>query len=218
MDSRPQKPQEGILKEETRPIIEDSAVLSGIYKKNGSFDRQRKILLENFKESETHSNLLLKLKLMVENKVKNDPQILMKNKGKMAALIQGEIMSENNGKDGHGLLSIVDKDIQEKIIESPEFHNILKGELKDTKRKAEGITDEEYVKQLEEENVQKQEMKKNAEVSALNNEDNHENNFTPKSHRPNTSNRVTKAPRFNIRSDKGGEKSSSKAKDFHLMY
>lgn len=135
--------------------MKDSKELTDIYKKNGSFDQQRKELLENFKTSETHSNLLLKLKLMVESKVKQDPSLLTKNKGKMAALIQGEIISQHNMDGSNSLLSIVDKDIQEKIIDSPEFHESLRYELRDIKRKHEGISDEEFQEILRKEGENK---------------------------------------------------------------
>ncbi|KAI5955933.1 hypothetical protein KGF54_001435 [Candida jiufengensis] len=124
--------------------VTDSKQLTTIYKKNGTFDNQRKELLENFKSSETYNNLLLKLQIMIESKIKNDPSILMKNKGKMAALIQGEII-QNTGKDSN-ILNIVDKDIQDKIIDSSSFHEILKDELMDIQRKIMGINDEEFNK------------------------------------------------------------------------
>ena len=41
----------------------------------------------------------------------------------MAALIQGEMTTNN---DNNELLNIVDKDIQDKIIDSFEFHNLVK--------------------------------------------------------------------------------------------
>ena len=93
--------------------ITDPKQLITIYKKQGKFDNQRRLLLDNFKQSETYNNLILKLKLLIENKVKQDPNILMKNKGKMAALIQGEMTTNN---DNNELLNIVDKDIQDKIV------------------------------------------------------------------------------------------------------
>lgn len=124
------------------------------YKRSGTFDQQRKQLLENFKQSETHKNLLLKLQLMVDNKVKKDPSILAKNRGKMGALIQGEIVNQHSTGKEAGLLGIVDKDIQEKIIESPEFRSLIKTELKDIRRKLLAISDEDYEKLLEEERQQ----------------------------------------------------------------
>lgn len=136
-------------------VMKDSKELMAIYKKNGSFDQRRRELLERFKKSETHSNLLLKLKLMVENKVKQDPTILTKNKGKMAALVQGEIISQHNMDDRNSLLSIVEKDIQEQIIDSPDFHNSLRFELRDIKRKHEGISDEEFQEMLKNEEEKK---------------------------------------------------------------
>lgn len=127
----------------------DHKQLAAKYKKNGSFDKRRKHLLENFKESQTHSNLLLKLKVMVENKIKNDPSLLLKNRGQVAALIQGEVI--NGPKTGSSIVSIVDKDIRDKIIDSPDFHEELRTELKDVKRRLLGISDEDYAKELQEE-------------------------------------------------------------------
>lgn len=190
--------------------VNDPKQLTTIYKKNGSFDQRRRLLLEDFKKSETHSNLLLKLKLMVENKIKNDPSILMKNKGKMGALIQGGIINDHmpqkavNSKNDNSLLSIVDKDIQQKIIDSPEFHKELKDELNDIKRKLLGITDEEYAKQLEDEQRQKdsekEELKKQNEEKELA----YKNNFKVKT--LNTSHKVTKAPRFNFSSNRNTDR------------
>lgn len=210
--------------------------LTSVYKKNGAFDKQRKLLLENFKESETHSNLLLKLKLMMENKIKNDPSILMKNRGKMGALIQGEIMyqhlgpKENNrgdklkAKASNSLLSIVDKDIQEKIIDSPEFHDVLKVELKDIKRRIEGISDADYAKMVEEERIAKE---NEAEMLKLKNQEKelaYKNNFKVKHLNP--THKVTKAPRFNfgstsksIREHGNGNSGSGKSeRQPYLMY
>ncbi|RKP30697.1 hypothetical protein METBISCDRAFT_27241 [Metschnikowia bicuspidata] len=127
----------------------DHKQLAAKYKKYGLFDKQRKELLENFKKSQTHTNLLLKLKVMVENKIKNDPSLLLKNRGQVAALIQGEVI--NGPKTGPSILSIVDKDINDKIIDSPQFHEELRRELKDVKRRLLGVSDEDYAKELEEE-------------------------------------------------------------------
>lgn len=182
--------------EETKTIaVVDHKQLALVYKKNGSFDKQRKLLLENFKDSQTHKNLLLKLKLMVENKIKNDPSILLKNKGKMGALIQGEIINSNS--DGGSILSIVDKDIQEKIIDSPEFHEILRVELKDIKRKAEGVSDEEYAKQLEEEEKLKTEEDQRKEKERLEKELAYKNNFKVKQL---AATHMAKPPRFSFSS------------------
>lgn len=190
--------------------INDPKQLTTVYKKNGSFDQRRKLLLEDFKKSETHSNLLLKLKLMVENKIKNDPSILMKNKGKMGALIQGGIINDHmqqktvNSKNDNSLLSIVDKDIQEKIIDSPEFHKELKDELKNTKRILLGISDEEYAKQLEEEKRQKdlelEEIKRQEAEKELA----YKNNFKVKN--LGTNHKVTKPPRFNFSTNRNNDR------------
>lgn len=175
--------------------VADHKQLATIYKKGGSFDKQRKLLLENFKDSQTHKNLLLKLKLMVENKVKNDPSILLKNRGKVGALIQGEIISSNPA--GNPILNIVDKDIQEKIIDSPEFHEILKVELKAIKRKCEGVSDEDYAGQLEEEEKLKQEEEQRREKEKAEKELAYKNNFKVKQL---AATHMAKPPRFNFTS------------------
>lgn len=180
--------------------ITDHKQLTGIYKKNGSFDNQRKLLLENFRQSETHTNLLLKLKLMVESKIKQDALILMKNKGKMGALIQGEIINQHvssTEKDSGSLLSIVDKDIQDKIIDSPEFHAILRDELKDIKRKMLGVSDEDYAKQLAEEKELQRREQEDQERQRAEKEQAYKNSFKVKRLNP-APHKVTKAPRFNI--------------------
>lgn len=234
---------ENSYKEDISTYITDHKQLTTIYKKNGSFDKQRRLLLENFRKSETHSNLLLKLKLMIENKIKNDPTILMKNKGKMGALIQGEIINQhlNSSKDesnnkkplnNNNFLSIVDKDIQEKIIDSPEFHEILKVELKDIKRKLLGITDEDYEQQLKIEEENKQKEIELAELRNKEKELSYKNNFKVKKLNPN--HKITKTPKFNFNSNSHSNSTSqnfrenrnskssgsdSKSKDIpYLMY
>lgn len=179
----------------------DPKELAGIFKKSGMFDKQRRKLIDNFKSSETHNNLLLKLKLMIDNKVKNDPSILMKNKGKMGALIQGEIISDHN-KDANSLLSIVDRDIQEKIIDSPEFRASIKNELRDIKRKQEGVSDEEYkeiLKQEQEQEQKEKEQQKDQQQRLF--EDYHHPHSRWKPNESNhkfNHNRVMKAPKFNL--------------------
>lgn len=172
----------------------DHKKLASTYKKNGTFDQQRKNLLENFKESETHSNLVLKLKVMVESKIKNDPSILLKNKGKTAALIQGEVLS--NSASGSSILSIVDKDIQEKIIDSPGFHLELRDELKDIRRKLLGISDENYAKQLQEEAALKEEERIRKEQAQRERETAYKNNYKVK--QLSYPQRIAKPPRFSF--------------------
>lgn len=190
--------------------ITDPKELLNLYKKNGSFDKQRRKLIDDFKSSETHNNLLLKLKLMVENKVKNDPSLLMKNKGKIGALIQGEIINDHSNKDSNNLLGIVDRDIQEKIIDSPNFRTLIKNELKDLKRRQEGISDEQYnvilQQEAEQETTKLQELQqKTSEKEAYN------------SYRFDR-NRVSKPPKFNITKPNHKDNSNGAVKDMLLKY
>lgn len=132
---------------------------------------------------------------MVESKVKSDPSILLKNRGKMAALIQGEVIS-NNGAGASSILNIVDKDIQEKIIDSPEFHENLSTELKDIRRQCLGISDEDYAAQLAAEKRAKEEEQQRTEKEKADRELAYKNNFKVKQlaapHKP------LRPPRFNL--------------------
>lgn len=204
-------------KKEHSPIKEpiDPKTLTTIYKKNGSFDKQRKELLENFKKSETNSNLLLKIKLMVENKIKQDPSILLKNKGITGALIQGEIINQHiNRKEESSVLSIVDKDIQDKIMESPEFRHVLRKELKDIKRTLLGISDEDYQKQLAKEK-EEEITKKNQELEDTQYENDYKNNFRLKHLKSN--HKVSKAPRFSFLSNRQNDRSYRESSDLSLQ-
>ncbi|EDK40060.2 hypothetical protein PGUG_04158 [Meyerozyma guilliermondii ATCC 6260] len=202
----------------------DAKSLMSIYKRSGAFDQQRKRLLEDFKSSETHKNLLLKLQMMLDNKVKNDPSILAKNRGKMGALIQGEIVNQHSSTNDPGLLGIVDKDIQEKIIESPDFRHLIESEIKDIRRKVLGISDEDHKKMLEEEENQKlkdqEEAKRKASERAQEERDREErdrdiaykNNFKVKK----PANKSFKAPRIKFAARDGGREDDKEPRP--LMY
>lgn len=223
--------------------VTDPKQLTTIYKKNGTFDAKRKELLSNFKESETYKNLLLKLQIMVESKIKADPLILMKNKGKMAALIQGEIVNQSNNKDpsssptlrngdkdDNGILSIVDKDIQENIIDSSQFHESLKEELMDVQRKIMGISDEEFDKiknelRLKKEKREQEALKRRMRLEKEKIELDYRNNFKVKDLSNGgvvtNAHRVNKVPRINLKSNTGGDSLSEtkeKKKVMKMMY
>ncbi|WPK26434.1 hypothetical protein PUMCH_003788 [Australozyma saopauloensis] len=180
----------------------DHKQLAAKYKKNGSFDKRRKSLLEDFKLSQTHTNLLLKLKVMVESKIKNDPSLLLKNRGQVAALIQGEVI--NGAKTGASIVGIVDKDIKDKILVSQEFRGDLRTELKDIKRKLLGVSDEDYAKELEEERKSRLSMSSfPASLPATpnqSNESDRDNSFRGRNgfHKHIPQGKVAKAPRFNF--------------------
>lgn len=203
--------------------IKDPKELMAVYKRNGSFDRQRKSLLEDFKKSETHNNLLLKLQLIVDSKIKSDPYILMKNKGKMAALIHGGIINDHilqkSGKGSNSLLSIVDKDIEEKIIDSPEFHDILKNELKDIRRRQMGISDEDYAKILEEERKKQEQEIEDSKRRMAERELAYKNNFKIKN--LSSLGKISKPPRFNIslsrKNDRHRDTPEAQGEDTHFQ-
>ncbi|RCK56671.1 hypothetical protein Cantr_05463 [Candida viswanathii] len=215
MSEQPPKKQE----------ITDSKQLISIYKKKGKFDNQRKNLLDNFKQSQTYTNLLLKIKLLIEAKVKQDPSILMKNKGKMAALIQGEITTNDNNE----LLSIVDKDIQDKILDSYEFHNLIKNELIDIRQEISGDNDEELMNLKKQEKIKLERLKFESKLTNLKMIQQHhelaqeppEPVYSKSGYKTSSTsssicsnNRVSKPPRFNYRGEtSSGSSSSHKEED-----
>ncbi|CDK25588.1 unnamed protein product [Kuraishia capsulata CBS 1993] len=96
----------------------DAKGLSSLYKRKGYFDQQRKVLLSDFKQSSEHETLQHMLRQLVEEKVKEDPTILTKNKGKMAALLQGSIATNSRNKE---ILSLVEKYSKTRTVDSKEL-------------------------------------------------------------------------------------------------
>lgn len=76
----------------------DQAQLVAKYKKDGFFDEDRKALFDAFSSSDNHAtktelnNLILSL---VKIKIEKDPYLLTKNKGKISALIQTELVKRH---------------------------------------------------------------------------------------------------------------------------
>ncbi|ODV85874.1 hypothetical protein CANARDRAFT_7237 [[Candida] arabinofermentans NRRL YB-2248] len=70
------------------------------YKRKGYFDTKRKQLISNFTTSETENDVSMNFKLdelidkLIDLKVRQDPSILAKNKGKLAALVQTALINE----------------------------------------------------------------------------------------------------------------------------
>lgn len=170
-----------------------SKELVSIYKKNGAFDRRRRNLLSNFKELQTHNNLILKLQKIVDNTVKTDPTLLVGNRGKGAALIQTTLIQQ---QQADSILGIVDRDIQEKIIDLPEFRNLLRDELEEIDRVKRGITDAEWekikLKKLEERKAE--EEARRAEEEEKVKEDRRLQQVEPPRPKP----KVSRAPKINL--------------------
>lgn len=119
--------------------------LTSIYKKNGSFDKQRNIFLETFKNSDVYSKSIIKLEEIIEKIIKENPDFLLKNKGKIAALIQGQIINdylklksdtnnlvpnkELNNDSNTNFLFEIDQEIEKIIFSSTEFQVSLRKDL-----------------------------------------------------------------------------------------
>ncbi|CEP25041.1 unnamed protein product [Cyberlindnera jadinii] len=75
---------------------EDAKTLEVLYKRRGYFDAKRDELLQQFKQTDTHAQLLEMIKSIVDEIVQTKPELLLKNKGQLAALIEGIILRQNS--------------------------------------------------------------------------------------------------------------------------
>merc|ERR1712080_301385 len=132
----------------------------------------------------------------------------------------------HGSKEDTGILSIVDKDIQENIIDSSQFHESLKEELMDVQRKLMGISDDEFETMKQELRVKKEKqeqeeaIKRQVRLEKDKNELDYRNNFRIKEmtngrvhSNAATAHRVHKVPRINLKSkNASGGDSPSEAK------
>lgn len=70
----------------------DAKQLSVLYKRKGHFDSKREEILRNFTQSEAHAKLIDTVRSIVNEIVHKKPELLLKNKGQLAALIEGIIL------------------------------------------------------------------------------------------------------------------------------
>lgn len=66
------------------------------YKRKGHFDAKRGDLLLQFKGTEAYTKLLAEVQDMVKRIVTGKPELLLKNRGQLAALIEGVIFRQSN--------------------------------------------------------------------------------------------------------------------------
>ncbi|ODQ79096.1 hypothetical protein BABINDRAFT_162161 [Babjeviella inositovora NRRL Y-12698] len=115
------------------PTITDPKQLTTVYKRSGAFDKQRKQLLNDFKDSETFSRVSSVIQQRIRKKVAKDPSLLAKNKGKIAALIQGEIINDPE------VIELIEKDIRRRVFTAKESHNAVYNGLDDIQRTLLGL-------------------------------------------------------------------------------
>ncbi|KAH3672267.1 hypothetical protein WICMUC_004362 [Wickerhamomyces mucosus] len=71
--------------------ISDNKSINVLYKRKGHFDAKREELVKNFKQTEAYGNLVTTAKQIVESIIRNNPKLLVKNRGQLTALIEGTI-------------------------------------------------------------------------------------------------------------------------------
>lgn len=77
-------------------VFKDPNRLVVLYKKHGGFDETRKLLFEEFKRSQLFLVLQEDLKEFIKITVSQDPNILSKNRGQMAALLKSQFFKKNS--------------------------------------------------------------------------------------------------------------------------
>jgi len=132
---------------------DDAKGLSISYKRKGYFDNKRKAILQQFQTTKAHDELLSKIKTIVNEIVQRNPELLLKNKGQLAALIEGTIsrqiqnagMSTNlNGAAPNGpasidlgevgnIYDIFDEEVKQSTIGSEELREDIRKVLKELK-------------------------------------------------------------------------------------
>ncbi|CCH40644.1 hypothetical protein BN7_178 [Wickerhamomyces ciferrii] len=131
----------------------DAKSLSISYKRKGYFDEKRSAILEHFKTTEAHDELLATIKAIVDRIVRKNPELLLKNKGQLAALIEGTIsrqvqngsISNNAGVipsandkdldlgDVKNVYDIFDEEVKQSTIGSDELKEEIRNVLKELK-------------------------------------------------------------------------------------
>ncbi|EMG47833.1 hypothetical protein G210_1725 [Candida maltosa Xu316] len=134
----------------------------------------------------------------------------------MAALIQGEIITN----DKNELLKIVDKDIQDKIIDSFEFHNTIKDELIDIKQELLGDENEELTKLKKQGQIKLERLKLESKLNELRliQQHHHHNHQHQHQHHHHHQNNNTSSEMLS-RSDSGHQnnfKSKSQSQDYRV--
>lgn len=131
----------------------DAKSLSISYKRKGYFDEKRKAILKDFQSTKAHDELLSTIKKIVEEIVHKKPELLLKNKGQLAALIEGTISRQiqNNGAlnnpnpaatnnkdlidigDVGNVYDIFDEEVKQSTIGSDELKEEIRSVLKELK-------------------------------------------------------------------------------------
>lgn len=131
----------------------DAKSLSISYKRKGYFDDKRKAILKEFQTTKAHDELLSTIKKIVDEIVHKNPELLLKNKGQLAALIEGTISRQiqNNGMLNNttatagnntdsldlgevgNVYDIFDEEVKQSTIGSDELKEEIRSVLKELK-------------------------------------------------------------------------------------
>lgn len=131
----------------------DAKSLSISYKRKGYFDDKRKAILKEFQTTKAHDELISTIKKIVDEIVHKNPELLLKNKGQLAALIEGTISRQiqNNGMLNNttatagnntssldlgevgNVYDIFDEEVKQSTIGSDELKEEIRSVLKELK-------------------------------------------------------------------------------------
>jgi hypothetical protein len=121
-------------------MSEEARSISILYKRRGHFDSQRDALLRRFQQTEKHEQLLAAVKDIVTAIVSKNPDLLLKNKGQLAALVEG-VISRNSGLSAVGeedasadvevdVYELFDEEVKQSTIGSQDLRESIRQTLR----------------------------------------------------------------------------------------
>lgn len=93
---------------------EEARTLSILYKRRGYFDNQREELLKSFQGTPKHEQLLKSVQEIVTTIVNENPDLLLRNKGQLSALVEGVISRSN-------IFDLIDEEVKQSTIGSEQL-------------------------------------------------------------------------------------------------
>jgi COMPASS component SHG1 len=106
------------------PESNDAKTLSILYKRKGYFDAKRDEILQQFIQTDAHTKLIESIKEIVNEIVHKKPELLLKNKGQLAALIEGIILRQSSSGTMNKL------DLSDLVLSEHNVYDIFEEEVK----------------------------------------------------------------------------------------
>lgn len=126
----------------------EAKALSISYKRKGHFDQKRDEILKQFEGSEANKQLLSTIQRIVNGIIEKNPELLLRNRGQLAALIEGALSRQTKNSAIEGLnnknkdvdfgelenvFDLFDQEVKDATIGSEELKREI-GEVLDTLR------------------------------------------------------------------------------------